>query len=131
MANLSSEYSSDVSSLHAEYSEGVAVKKEKKKEKAASSFTSSISNIFSSKPTKPVVKEKKELPTYSREVTVTNVLNFSDITNYNSSHKLITIKKVRGTVKKSDILTQADKISSKKVLVYTKNDTRYIYFFKN
>jgi hypothetical protein len=131
MANLSPEYASNVSSLKAEYSENVKVKKEKKETKSSSSFTNSISNIFSSTPTKEVVVKEKQVPTYSREVSVTKVLNFSDVTNYNTSHKLITVKKVRGKVKKSDIVTQADKLSSKKVLVYVKNDTRYIYFFAN
>ncbi len=109
MANLSPEYSADVNSLKAEYAVSSKTEKVVKKEE----------------------RKKESVPTYSRDVKIIKVLKYSDITNYTTSHKLLKTKVLRGSVKKSDIITQANELTSAKVLVFVQNNIRYIYFYTN
>jgi hypothetical protein len=127
MADLSPEYSADVNSLKADNFSTVSKKSKKqtkKDEKQTKKDEKSLSNFSRTKITKSV-------PVYSQSIKVTKVLAYSDITNYSLSHKLLKTKVVRGSVKKSYIITLANQLKATRVLVFVQSDIRYIYFYAN
>jgi len=128
MATLSPEYSASVDSLVPEYTQNVNSEKEQKKhdEKSESSFGSSITNMFSS-----TTEEKHEEVAYNREVKIVKVLNYSDITNYQQSHKLLKSDVVRGSVTKEKLTAKANQYKATKVLIFVQNNIRYISYFAN
>jgi len=110
MANLSSEYSADLSTLKAQYPGMDAGKTEKEKK---------------------VETQKKMIVAQNRNVRIAKVTKFSDITNYSLSHKKLTSITRKTAITKADIIVLANSVHATTVLVYIHNNIRYIYFYQN
>jgi len=130
MANLSPEFSGSVDSLKAQYQGEKPQKRVEKVEKKStdSSFTSGISNLWGGDKKK---EEAAKPVVYERDVKIIKVLQYSEIQNYQTSHKLLKRTVIRGSVTKTTITQNASKIKAKVVLIYVQDNIRYIHYFAN
>jgi transketolase C-terminal domain/subunit len=136
MANLKPQYSSDVSTLKADFNETCGItEKAKTKTTVQKSYNKYIpAFLTTNKNTKIENKEHRQLQvttSQNRDVKIIKVIKYADITNYSLTHKQLTKLRHVGGISRTEIIKIANSVKAQKVLIYVLRDTRYIYFYQN